>query len=102
MAEILLTATVGSDGRAVITVVPDARQVWRVQQVSPEMSAAPGAAIGAVRKNGALVAPFEPSGDAVGGEPYPELRLGESLTVEWANCTPGAQARAFIMYEVQP
>jgi hypothetical protein len=102
MSDILLTGTVGADGRAVITLRADAKQKWQVQQVSPEMASAPASAVGNVRRNGALVAPFSPSGDAVGGEPYPTLGLGDTLTVEWANCVPGASCSANFFYEVLP
>jgi hypothetical protein len=99
--ELLLTTTVRPDGTATIEVRTDPRQVWSVQQVSPEMvGGAPGPATGQIRKNGALVAPFEPSADAMAGEPYPKLVLGDVLTVEWTNCEPGAVARALVMYEV--
>lgn len=101
MSEVLLTATVGADGAASILLRTEGMQTWEVQQVSPEMSSAPGSATGAIRKNGALIAPFAPDGDAVGGEPYVRLVLGDVLSVEWTNCQPGAQARALFMYEVK-
>lgn len=100
MADTYRTGVVGADGRAVIELRPDGKQTWEVQQVSPEMPSAPGSATGNVRRNGALVAPFAPAGDAVGGEPYPRLVLGDVLTVEWANCTPGAACTANFFYEV--
>lgn len=98
-AEIPLVAVVNAAGSAVVTVTPTNRQTWTVQQISPEMPSAPANSTGVVRKNGSLVAPFEPTGDAVGGEPYVTLRLGDRLTVEWANCTPGDLGKAFIMYD---
>lgn len=101
MADTNLAATVGPDGRAVITITADGRQTWNVQQVSPEMPGAPGGATGQLRKNGSLVAPFEPGADAIGGEPYVRLRLGDTLSVEWSGCTPGAVGRALVIYEVE-
>lgn len=100
MSEVYLSAIVGADGRATITLRPDGKQTWEVSQVSPELPGAPGNATGTVRKNGALIAPFEPAGDAVGGEPSVRLVLGDALTVEWTNCVPGSSARALFLYGV--
>jgi hypothetical protein len=38
--------------------------------------------------------------DAAGGDPPVMLYQGESLTVEWAGCTPGDQGQATVIYQV--
>lgn len=100
--EVYLSAAADAAGDAVISVRPDGGQSWSVTQISPECQSASSNATGTIRKNGALVAPFEPRNDAVGGDPAVTLVLGDVITVEWTNLAPGTSARALVFYEVIP
>lgn len=93
------SALVGSNGRATIKVRPNALMAWTVQQVSVEMTTAPLGAICSLRKNGRLISPLIPTGDAAGGDPPITIGPGDYITVEWANCTPGDNGDALVVYE---
>ena len=95
-----LTANVAAGGTATITVQPYGGRPWNVTQVSVELPTAPVGATCSLRKNGYLVTPLIPTGDAAAGDP-PVLLLPEDLmTIEWAGCTPGTLAKALILYDV--
>lgn len=94
-----MNATVTPAGVATVTVAMNVSGVWTVAQVTGELPTAPANATAVIRKNGNLVAPFEPTGDTVAGDPPVPLRLGDVLTVTWTNCTPGDVAKVYVMYD---
>jgi hypothetical protein len=75
---------------------------WLVQQVSVEMSTAPAGATCALREAGRLITPLIPTGDTAAGEPAVTLTGSETLTVEWAGCTPGDPGRVVVIYDESP
>jgi len=95
-----LNVTVAAAGTATATIQTRSNfRTWTVSQVSVEM---PGAPIGATcdaRKDGALITPLIPTGDAASGDPPIVLRPGQTLTVEFAGCTPGAVGTVFVVYD---
>jgi hypothetical protein len=94
------SALVKADGTAVITfTTQSSRNVYTVQQVTVENSAAPVGATCEIRKNGSLITPMIPTGDAAGGDPPILLRQSDRLTVEFAGCTPGTTCSVFIIYD---
>jgi hypothetical protein len=95
-----LSVTVAADGTAVQRIQTDNRfQTWTVTQVSVEMPAAPIGATCWLRKDGAPVTPLIATGDAASGEPPITLRPGQTLTVEWAGCTPGDVGQVWMSYD---
>jgi hypothetical protein len=106
MADRTRTATVAADGTARITIQPYGAQPWDMTQVSVELASAPIGATCALRKYpsgsavGYLITPLVPTGDVAAGDPPVRLRPEDTMTVEWAGCTPGTLAKALLIYEV--
>lgn len=99
-ADTALSVTVGSNGKATATIKTRTKlQTWSISQVSVELPTAPIGATCALRKNGVLVTPMIPTADVAGGDPPVILRPGETLTVEWAGCTPGATGTVYCIYD---
>lgn len=99
-AETVLSVTVAADGTARATLSPDSRfQRWMVGQVSVEMSTAPVGATCTIRKDGALISPLIPTGDAASGDPAIPLRQGQTLTVEFVGCVPGDVGTVYVLYD---
>lgn len=93
--------SVNAGGALVLTLTVVGSQPWVVSQISPEMTTGSDLATGAVRLNGALVAPFVPGGDAVGGDPPVTLQpASDVLTVEWTAAVPGSIGQALFIYDV--
>jgi hypothetical protein len=98
-----LSATAPASGAVTLTFRIRGTEVNRVTQVSTEMTAGSAAsvssgAVGALRLNGRLVAPFVPQGDAVGGDPPVDVGPTDDLTVEFTGATPGNVCAALIFY----
>lgn len=91
-------ATVGADGRAIVSFRGRGNVTCLVRQVGCEMAGAAGA-IGAIRLNGDIVTPFVSSGDAPGGDPPTPVGPGDVLTVEWTSAPVGAIGKATIFYD---
>lgn len=92
------TATVDAAGEARVPIDSGGQLSWLVTQVSIELATAPAGSTCSLRKNGKLVTPLVPTGDAASGDPPILLRPGEILAVEWTGCTPGDSADVFIVY----
>lgn len=94
------STTVTAAGTATVSITTGtAFQTWRVDQVSVEMPAAPVGATCVLRKQGALITPLIPTGDAAAGDPPITLRPGQTLTVEFAGCTPADVGTVYLMYD---
>lgn len=94
------TAAVAAGGTATATIrVQDGINTWTVNQVSIEMANAPVGATAELRYNGRLVTPMIPTGDVADGSPPVILRPADTLTVEWAGCTPGDVGAALVFYD---
>lgn len=74
-------------------------QTWTLQQISVEMPTAPIGATCVARKNGALITPLIPTGDAAAGEPYIQLRGTDVVTVTFTGCTPGDIGTILVVYD---
>lgn len=99
-ADAYMSTTAGPTGEATITIQTGTRfQSWTVEQVSVEMPAAPVGASCALRKNGVLISPLIATGDVADGSPPIPLRPGETMTVEWAGCTPGDVGNVYVLYD---
>lgn len=92
------SAAVDGAGRAVVTIRPPRLQRWVVSQVSMEMASAPVGSTCALRLNGRMVTPLISTGDVASGEPYTTVYPTDSLTVEWAGCTPGDVGSVLMFY----
>lgn len=100
LADQTLSVTVGAAGTATASVQTKTKfQTWTVSQVSVEMATAPIGATCDVRKGGALITPLIPTGDAATGDPPITLRPGETMTVNFAGCTPGATGTVYLIYD---
>lgn len=98
-------ATVDANGFASVSFTPRANQVNRVAQVGVELVDANGdpspEGIGSIRRNGWLVTPFVPAGDAPAGYPYIWLWPGaDEMTVEVRGATPGRVLKATIFWDL--
>ncbi len=94
-----LSTTVAADGTAVIRIRPGGLYPWNVTQVTAENKDAPAGATCSLRRNGFLVTPLVPNGDAGAGDPPVPIDPQDDLTVEWAGCTPGQLVRALIFFD---
>jgi hypothetical protein len=91
--------TVPASGFLALSFTPRGSQLHRVTQVAAEMAGA-GAAAGVIRRNGAIVTPFVPTGGAAGGDPPIWLWPGDLLTVEWTGAPVGAVGKATVFYDL--
>jgi hypothetical protein len=100
LAELVMTGVVPAAATTLtLTIKPTRRQSWTVQQVSCEMESAPAGATCALRKNGTLITPLVPTGDAAAGDPPVPLRAGEVMTVKWSGVTAGLLGRIIVLYD---
>ena len=72
---------------------------WVVTQVSIELEGADGSVVCTLRKNGNLITPLFPAGDAAAGDPPVKLSPQDRMTVEWTGAEPGTQAKAYVLYD---
>lgn len=88
------------DGSLIVPFGPSSNNTWKVTQVSLEMPTAPAGASAEIRYMASLVAP-SPSArkGSAGGDPPIFLQGGETMTVNWTNCTPGDIGRVLVTYE---
>lgn len=94
------TATVGAAGTATVTISTGSRtRFWSLQQISIELASAPVGATANIRKNGVLISAMIPTGDAAGGDPPIPLNPQDSVTVNWAGCTPGTVGRVYVVFD---
>jgi hypothetical protein len=95
------TAVVTAAGTAVVTFKPPtSRNNYSVQQVTVEYTTAPIGCTCDVRKNGRLISPMIPTGDAAGGDPPIPLSGGsDKMTINFAHGTPGDIVSVFIIYD---
>jgi hypothetical protein len=93
------TGTVGAAGTLTLTFSVAGSRPLTVSQVSVEMATGADLAIGAVRYNGVMVAPFVPTADAVGGDPPIVIAPGDLLTAGWTGATPGSVGSALFIYD---
>lgn len=98
-AEYEATQSADANGDLTIVVRAQARQRWTVNQVSIECDDAPGGAICNLRKNGKLVSPLVPNGDAAGGDPPVKIAGSDQLTIEWTGLDPGDVGQVLIIYD---
>lgn len=99
-ADLALTVAVTAGGTATANVQTRTNfQTWTVSQVSVEMSNAPIGATCTLRKDGALITPLIPTGDAASGDPPVILRPGQTLSVTFAGCIPGSLGTVFVFYD---
>lgn len=101
VADQAFTAVISAAGTATVTFKPPTfRANYIVSQVSVEYAAAPLGCTCVVRKNGNLITPMIPTGDAASGDPPIPLNGGsDKLTVTFASGTPGGIANVFIIYD---
>lgn len=95
------TARVSAAGVATVSFKPPtSRNNYVVQQVSVEYATAPIGCTCDVRKNGRLITPMIPTGDAAGGDPPIPLGGGSDImTINFAGGTPNDIVNVFIVYD---
>jgi len=90
---------VDAAGDLVISFGPTYNNKWSVMQVTLEMPTAPVGATAELRYMSSLVAPASSARRAsAGGDPPIFLQGGETMTVEWTDCTPGDIGRVLVVY----
>lgn len=95
------SATADAAGNATITYQPRGSTLQRVTQVAAEMTGG-GTGRGTIRRNGAIITPFVPTGGAAGGDPPIWLWPGDILTIEWVGVSPGLVGKATVIYDLGP
>jgi hypothetical protein len=93
------SAVVAANGTATITIRTRSVRIWVISQITVELPLAPSGATCAIRKNGYLVTPVIATGDTAAGDPPVILRQEDTLTIEWAGCTPASVGKALLFYE---
>jgi hypothetical protein len=95
------TAVVNASGVATVTFKPPTQRAnYIVQQVSVEYSTAPIGCTCDVRKNGNLISPLIPTGDAAAGDPPIPLSGGSDIMrVTFRGATVGEVVNVFIVYD---
>lgn len=91
--------TVDANGDLTLAWRSQGRQTWTVQQVSVSMPTAPAGATCNIYKNGNLISPLVPNGDAASGDPPVVQRPPDRISVVWTNCTPGDLGSIFVIYD---
>ena len=87
--------------KATVTIQTVKQQQWSITQISIEMPTASAGVSCVMRKNGYLVTPMIPYGDAADGTPLPVLS-SDIVTIEWAGANPGDLGRVYYIYDVVP
>jgi hypothetical protein len=99
VTDLVVTPIVNASGVAVGLLRPDRNRTFTVSQVSIEMPNVPLGGICDLRKNGVMITPLLPSGDAAGGDPPVKLLSSDTLKVTWSSCTPGAVGTVIFIYD---
>src|SRR5256885_8238975 len=99
MANQSYSVLIGASGTGTITITTGRQVEWTVTQVSVEITSTNTGTTCVLRKNGSLITPLVPSGDAATGDPPVSLWPTDQLTVTWTGAPVGAVARAYIFYE---
>lgn len=100
-----ITGVVDGDGRLTVPIRPTNAVIWTVSQVTAELMVPDGESVPAgadcnLRKNGYLLTPLVPNGDAAGGDPAIQLLPADVITVEWSGCQPGHIGKVLAIYDV--
>lgn len=94
-----LSAVVGAAGTATLTIKPNNRRRWEIQQINCEGTGVGSTAQGVIRVNNGAGIPFVARLDAPAGDPPVPLSPGDKMTIEWSQCTVGATVKAFVIYD---
>jgi hypothetical protein len=94
-----LAGQVDAGGSLIVKFGPQYNEMWDIQQVTLEMETAPNGAVANLRVMGSLVAPApSPRRATASGQPPIFLYGGETMSVEWENCTPGDVGKVLVVY----
>lgn len=86
-------------GILVVKFGPPYNNSWTVEQVTLEMPNAPVGATAEIRRMGAFIDRAQSARKASAAqEPPIFLNGGETMTVEWAGCTPGQAGKVLAIY----
>ena len=91
--------TVPASGAVALELRSTNRKAWTVKQVGIRAPNVGGGAIGNITKNGLIITPFVPYGDAPAGEPFITLRPGDVMATEWTSAAVGATVEATYFYD---
>jgi hypothetical protein len=94
------TARVAANGIATVRFkTSNTRQKYTVQQVTTEYPTSPLGCVCNIRKNGNLISPMIPTGDAASGDPPIVLSQNDIMTVVFSSATPGDTVSVFVIYD---
>jgi hypothetical protein len=88
-----------ANGDLTLTFRGRSNDVVRVTQVTAEMPTG-AAAQCSCRRNGFLVSPMVPTGDAASGDPPIWLGPGDELTVVWSGAPAGAVGKMLVIFDL--
>jgi hypothetical protein len=94
-----VSGVIAADGTARLSIRPTNRRQWTVQQVSVKSASAGQAATAEVNRDGVFITEIVATGGTAADAPYVKLSPGQSMTVAWANGTPGALVEATFFYD---
>lgn len=93
------SGVIGAAGTATLTFQPTGGQNWVVSQVSISAPTVGASATCVVNRDGYLITPMVPQGDAAAGDPPIVVRNGQRLTVVWGAAVVGAGVQALVIYD---
>jgi hypothetical protein len=93
------SVVIGAGGTGTVSIKTGSREVWIISQVSIELPTAPSGSTADLRLNDRLVTVMIAAGDAATGDPPVTLLETDTLTVNWAGCTPNTVGKVLIFYE---
>jgi hypothetical protein len=93
------SGVVPASGTLAIPLRSDNGRPWILQQVGIDATGVGGGAIGKIKKNGKIITPFVPTGDAPAGEPFIPMSSTETVTVEWTSAIAGAVCNVTFIYD---
>ena len=101
MAQVTLAKSgiIDANGALTISLRPDSRKPWEIQQVA---SIAPNAGANSsaqIFRNGSPITALGTRNGTASGLPYVTLRPAETMTVVYANGTPGALVTVNFIYD---
>ena len=93
------SGVIAAGGTATLSIRPDNRRTWTVQQVTLDAPNVGTSATARVELNGNLITPCIPQADAPSGEPFITVHPGDTFSVKWAASTVGATVKATFIYD---
>jgi purine nucleoside permease len=90
---------IGSDGTGQLTATPPTGRVWSVTQISVQCDGAKNSQASVFVDSHLVCASQSGNQDTAAGAPFVIMRDAETLIIQWANASPGANIQAWVSYD---